>query len=100
MRFEWDEAKRESNLRKHGIDLADLPPLFDGLTVTVLDDRFDYGEHRFITLGSIRGVVVAVAHTETDDVIRLISARRATRYEEERYLEYVADELGPPQGSA
>ena len=96
MRFEWDEAKRESNILKHGVDFADLPPLFNGVTVTVLDDRFDYGEHRFITLGSLRGIVFAVAHTETDDLVRFISARRATRYEEERYVEEIANELGPP----
>ena len=97
MRFEWDEAKRESNLAKHGVDFVDVPPLFDGVTVTVLDDRFDYGEHRFITLGILRGIVLAVAPTETDDLIRLISVRRATRNEEERYVEEIADELGPPE---
>ena len=94
MQYEWDEAKREANLSKHGIDFADVAPLFDGITVTVLDDRFDYGEHRFVTLGILDGVVIAVAHTETDDAIRLISARRATHYEEERYFEQIAGEFG------
>ena len=65
MRFEWDEAKRRENLRKHGIDFVDLPPLFDGVTVTVLDDRFDYGEDRFLTVGVLQGIVIVVAHTET-----------------------------------
>jgi len=82
VRFEWDEAKRESNIAKHGVDFADLSPLFDELTLTVFDDRFDYGEYRFITIGQMRGVALVVAHTETDDVIRFISARRATLYEE------------------
>jgi uncharacterized DUF497 family protein len=89
VRLEWDEAKRVENLEKHGIDFADLEPLFAGETVTVLDDRFDYGEYRFITLGLTHGVVVVVAHTETDEVIRIISARRATRNEEARYFEEV-----------
>jgi uncharacterized DUF497 family protein len=86
VRFEWDERKRRSNLGTHGVDFADLEPLFAGDTVTVLDDRFDYGEYRFITLALLNGIVVAIAHTETDEVIRFISARRATSYEEEVYF--------------
>ncbi len=44
MRFEWDEKKRLSNIRKHGIDFADVPSIFELDTVTVIDDRFEYGE--------------------------------------------------------
>jgi uncharacterized DUF497 family protein len=44
VQFEWDEKKRNANPAKHGIDFADLEPLFGGLTITVLDDRYDYGE--------------------------------------------------------
>jgi len=86
VKFEWDEKKRKENLARHGIDFADLAPLFSGLTITVLDDRYDYGEFRFITLGLLNGIVMTVAHTETDEVIRIISARKATRYEEESYF--------------
>jgi uncharacterized protein len=89
MRFEWDERKRRANLAKHGIDFADLAPLFGGLTITLLDDRYDYGEFRFITLGILNGIVLTVAHIETDEVIRIISARKATRYEEESYFEKI-----------
>ena len=89
MQFEWDEKKRRGNLAKHGIDFADLAPLFSGLTITLLDDRYDYGEFRFITLGILNGVVMTVAHTETDEVIRIISARKATRYEEESYYKKI-----------
>jgi uncharacterized protein len=91
MRFEWDEAKRQANIEKHGIDFADLEPLFDGETVIILDDRFDYGEYRFVTLGLLNGIVFVVVHTETDEVIRIISARKATKYEEKRYFEEIAD---------
>ena len=94
MRFEWDEAKREGNLDKHGIDFADLEPLFQGETVILLDDRFDYGEYRFVTLGILNGIVMVVVHTETDDTIRIISARKATWYEEESYFKEISDELG------
>ena len=89
MQFEWDEKKRRANLAKHGIDFADLTSLFSGLTITLLDDRYDYGESRFITLGMLRGIVITVAHTETEEVIRIISARKATRYEEESYFKKI-----------
>jgi len=91
VQFEWDEAKRLANLRKHGVDFADAPAIFEGETVTVADDRFDYGETRYMTLGLLRNLVILVVHTESDDVIRIISARKATRYEEKTYFEQVAD---------
>lgn len=47
----WDEAKRTENLRKHGLDFLGVESLFDGHTVTLEDDRFAYGEQRFITFG-------------------------------------------------
>jgi len=89
VRFEWDERKRQSNLEKHGVDFADLKSLFAGETVTVSDDRFEYAEHRFITLVLLKGIVLTDAHTETDEVIRIILARRATRYEEEIYFKEI-----------
>lgn len=57
--------------------------------MTVLDDRFEYDEHRYITLGLLNGIVLAVAHSETDEVIRIISARKATRYEQEIYFKEI-----------
>jgi len=89
VRFEWDERKRRSNLEKHGVDFSDLESLFASETVTVLDERVDYGEHRFITLGLLKGIVLTVAHTETDEVVRILSARKATRYEEESYFKEI-----------
>ena len=91
MRFEWDEDKRRANIKRHRVDFADLEPLFADETVTISDDRFDYGEDRFITLGLLRGIVLAVVHTESDEVIRFISARKATKYEEESYFEQIAN---------
>ena len=89
MRFEWDDRKRRANLARHGIDFADLTSLFAGSTITVLDDRYDYGEFRFITLGVLNSIVIVISHTETDEVIRIISARKATRYEEESYFKKI-----------
>ena len=91
MRFEWDEAKRESNILKHGIDFIDVEKVFEGQTVTILDDRFDYEEERFITLGLLDGRVVVLVHIEAEDVIRIISARKATKNEEISYFKEIAD---------
>jgi uncharacterized DUF497 family protein len=91
MRFEWDEAKRLANLHKHGIDFADVPKIFERDTVTVIDDRFEYDETRYLTLGLLKSRVILVVHTESEDAIRIISARKATRYEETTYFEQIAD---------
>lgn len=91
MRFEWDEGKRVENLRKHGIDFVGVEAVFDGLTVTIEDDRWDYGEQRLVTFGVLESRVVAVVHTESPDVIRIISMRKATRGEEKSYFSTLAD---------
>ena len=86
MRFTWSERKRAINLREHGLDFIDAPRVFEGLTFTYEDDRLAYGEQRFITLGLLAGVPVSVAHTESDDEIRIISFRKATGREERRFF--------------
>lgn len=87
VKFEWDEAKRKANIQRHGIDFRGTEKVFDGYTVTVLDDRFDYGERRFVTLGLLEARVVAVVHTEDDERIRIISVRKATSNEQKSYFE-------------
>lgn len=82
MRFTWDERKRLGNLKIHGIDFRDVPKVFEGPTFTFEDDRFDYTEQRFVTLGFLDGVAVSLVHTETPARIHAISLRRATRNEE------------------
>jgi uncharacterized DUF497 family protein len=82
MRFTWSETKRNLNLEKHGFDLADAPQVFDGPTFTYEDDRFEYSEQRFVTLGFLGGLVVSIVHTETPRLIRIISLRKATRHEQ------------------
>lgn len=91
VRFEWDEAKRRANIRKHGIDFIGCEAIFDGYTVTVEDTRFDYGERRFVTMGMLEGRVVVVAHTETPRKIRIISIRKATRREQKAFFENLPD---------
>ena len=82
MRFTWDENKRQSNLVKHGFDFADVSPIFAGPTFTYEDDRFAYGEQRFITLGLLEQTLVAIAHTEYNNEIHVISMRRGTKREQ------------------
>jgi uncharacterized DUF497 family protein len=89
MRFEWDEAKRLANIEKHGIDFADVPPMFAGDVFTIEDQRFEYDETRYITFGLLKFRVIVVAHTDEGDVIRIISARKATKNEEKLYFEEI-----------
>jgi uncharacterized DUF497 family protein len=82
MLFEWDEAKREGNILKHGVDFLRVQALFDGRPViTASSPRSD--EVRYATTGIIEGRFYTAVWTWRSEAIRLISARRA-RYEEEQ----------------
>jgi hypothetical protein len=86
MRYTHNLKKKAANLKKHGYDFDDASQVIESdQTVTFEDRRFDYGEQRFITLGMLRGSVVAIATAETDEEIRVISMRRAEHHEEEIY---------------
>jgi uncharacterized DUF497 family protein len=92
VRFEWDERKSEENLRKHGLDFADAPEIFESPMLVRLDERVDYGEDRWIGVGVVQGRIVVVAFTERADgeVTRIISLRSATKHEREDYKKTVA----------
>ncbi|NOX26888.1 MAG: BrnT family toxin [Gammaproteobacteria bacterium] len=82
MKFEWDEAKNAVNLQKHGIDFADVVEIFDGVMLVQRDEREDYGEERWIGIGPVQSSLLVVIYTERHgDTLRLISARKATKYE-------------------
>ena len=83
--------KRALNLKDHGLDFVDVPRVFEGATYTFEDARFDYGEQRFETLGLLAGVPVSIVHTESEDEIRLISLRKATKREANIYFQHVQD---------
>ena len=91
MSFVWDETKRRTNLRKHGIDFAYAERIFAGITLTAKDNREAYGERRFLSLGLLDNQVVSIAHTEHDEEIRIISIRKATRREAHFYFSQVID---------
>ena len=90
--FEWDEAKAEANLRKHGVEFeAAMGVFLDPLAMTRFDDEHHEDEERWVTLGqSEGGALLVVVHTFTPTtpdtaLVRLISARHATRRERMQY---------------
>jgi uncharacterized DUF497 family protein len=87
--YEWDEAKAADNLAKHGISFTVAArALEDSRRIEVLDDRFDYGEERIQSLCIDRGTVLFVVMVMSDEnVCRIISARKATRHEQEEYFQ-------------
>lgn len=87
MNFEWDAQKARENFARHGIDFDEAIATFDGATVEGDDDRFDYGETRMRAIGALGQRLVAVIYTMRGDVCRIISARKATRYEQKAYRE-------------
>ena len=91
MDVEWDEAKRQENITRHGLDFVGAERIFDGDTVTVEDTRRSYGEPRWVTVGILEGRVVVLVYTERDGRLRYISLRKATRYEQRSYYAQVAD---------
>ena len=91
MQFEWDEAKNIENIRKHEIDFADVPTMFDGKMLIELDDRCDYGEDRWFGIGFLGSGIAVVVWTERQqNVFRIISARRANRHEQRRFEQYLS----------
>ncbi len=90
MEFEWDEAKNKSNQKKHKISFETALHIFKDPFLLSKQDRFENGECRWQALGSIRGeTVVLVAHTthfeDITEVVRIISARKATSQEKRAY---------------
>lgn len=94
MRFEWDDAKAASNVAKHGVSFDEATSVFDDPYARVIDDPdHSWDEERFLILGmSIWARELVVSHCRRgkgDNVIRIISARKATRNETEQYWRYV-----------
>ena len=91
--FEWDEEKAASNIRDHdGVAFEQAAAAFsDTFAVEWIDEREDYGEERSVLLGMTGGQLLYVAYTERGDNIRIISARRATRHEQDIYFRQNAE---------
>lgn len=89
MRFEWDKRKATANQRKHRVSFEEAGTVFsDAFAVTGADPDHSVGESRWLTFGvSDRGRLLVVSHTDGGDIIRIISARPATRAERNLYEE-------------
>ncbi len=87
MDYEWDHAKAALNRRQHGVDFTDaIAALEDPNRLEEIDAQFQYGEERIRIIGMARGKVLFVVTTlRGEDTCRIISARKATRHEQDRY---------------
>jgi uncharacterized protein len=84
--FEWEPEKAASNWRRHGVAFDHAVKTFsDRFAIEWIDDREAYGEERINLLGMCEGVILHVTYTERGESIRIISARRATRPEQDQY---------------
>lgn len=81
----FDEVKRQSNIKIHGLDFLGCEVVFEGFTITREDGRDAYGELRLQTLGLLGGTVVFVVHTPRGEVDHVISMRKAEKHEERIY---------------
>ena len=90
MDFEWDAEKAQKNIEKHGVRFEIASAVFvDPDRITAIDDRFDYGEERLVTLGRTHDGILVVVTTGRDEgqIIRIISARKANKRERRTYAD-------------
>lgn len=86
MNFEWDASKAALNLQKHGVAFEDAQNVFyDLLRIERYDDRDDYCEDRWVTVGLVHYRLLSVAYTVRNETIRIISARKADSDEQKQY---------------
>ena len=85
-KYDWDKAKADLNVRKHGISFVEASlAMDDPRMVDEFDDRENYGEDRFIAYAMSEQSMLTIVYTQRGDTIRIISARRATRHEQFHY---------------
>jgi hypothetical protein len=85
MHYEWDDSKRGANFAKHGMDFIDAERFEWATAIEAMDNRFDYGEERWVALGFIDNRLHVLIYTRRKKSIRLISLRRANSREREYY---------------
>ena len=96
-KFEWDIEKAAANLRKHGISFDFAIEAFDDpLSIEEIDDREDYGEERVALTGSVHGLLLSVTFTLRGDSVRIISAREASKDEQDSYYIENSERWPPP----
>lgn len=85
MKIEFDPAKRDATLEARGLDMERAAEIFSGPTLTVEDDRQDYGEMRCITVGLLDDRMVVMVWTQRGETRRIISLRKANDREQDAY---------------
>jgi uncharacterized DUF497 family protein len=92
--FEWDDAKNKANIRKHGLDFTNAREIFDAPMLAEIDNSEDYGEKRFVGIGFLRNIIVVIIFTEPrSETIRVISLRKALKYEREKFEQSIGNRL-------
>ncbi len=89
MRISYDPAKRNKTLKERGLDFADAPAVFAGLTVEVEDTRQDYGERRILCYGLLAGRLVMIGYTPRGAVRHIFSMRKCNEREKARLKPYL-----------
>ncbi len=89
LKFEWHKRKAAQNLKKHAVSFDEAKTVFDDeMFISVVDDEHSDDEERYITIGmSLLARLLMLAHTDREGHIRIISARKATKHEEDFYTE-------------
>lgn len=98
MKFDWDEEKNRENIRRHYLSFADAAEIFESPMLVRIDSRENYGETRFVGIGLLRNIVVVLVFTEREnDIIRIISLRKALKYEREEFARSIRNKLETPE---
>ena len=97
--YDWDEAKRSSNIRDHKIDFTEVEKFEWDLAIITIDDREDYGELRERAWGFIGDRVYLLVYTQRGDTIRVISLRKADNKESRRYARKIKGRVGRSSAS-
>lgn len=99
MEFELDDAKRLKTIAERNVDILYAAGIFEGVVLTRRDDRSDYGEHRWISVGLVEGECFVVVHTERPGATRLITAWKGGRHDRANYQAGIARRDPADEGS-
>ena len=93
MKFTWSKSKNRINIAKHGIDFNDAGDMFNYPMLACFDRKENYSEERWVGIGFLKGIIAVIVYTEDDDadVIRIISVRKATKYESAKLKEKLSN---------
>ena len=92
MKYLWNDAKNEVNIKKHGIDFNDAVDMFSYPMLTCFDRKKEHNEDRWVGIGFLKGIIAVIVYTEDDDkdITRIISVRKATKDESAKLKEKLA----------